>query len=190
MAHNDFSLLQWLLASLWFFLPAYFANMAPVFAKWLKVGESLAKPIDAGKKISNQFILGPNKTWRGVISSLIVGAFIAKLQSLFIAKSTFLYSLNILDYERINPWIMGLLLGLGVTFGDLAKSFIKRRLKKKSGERFIPWDQLDLAIGGLIVVSIYFFPPLPVWIVILVLTPFLGIMVNLLGYSLKIKEAW
>ncbi len=188
--HADLTLWQWILSSLWFFLPGYFANMAPVFAKWLKIGKSLAKPIDAGKKIGDQFILGPNKTWRGVVSSLLVGALTAKLQSLLIAKSAFLYSLNILDYEKINPWIIGLLLGLGVTCGDLAKSFIKRRLKKKPGERFIPWDQLDLAIGGLIVVSVYFLPPWPIWIVVLFLTPFLGISVNLIGYSLKIKEAW
>ena len=42
----------------WFMLPAYFANMAPVFCKGTL--SSLAKPI-------NSKLFGEHKTWRGII---------------------------------------------------------------------------------------------------------------------------
>ncbi len=68
------------ISCLYFFLPAYFANMTPPLVKNLQIFDFLAKPVDFGKSIKGKRIFGDHKTWRGVICALAVGAGIALLQ--------------------------------------------------------------------------------------------------------------
>lgn len=56
-----------LLKCLYFMLPAYFANMTPVFAQKLDILKFLAKPIDNGRTTEGRAIFGAHKTWRGFI---------------------------------------------------------------------------------------------------------------------------
>ena len=73
-------------------------------------------------------------------------------------------------------------------FGDIVKSFIKRRANIMPGERFIPWDQLDFVFGALIfsylIVKLFFIDI----ILILIISFILHIIFNHLGYYLRINE--
>jgi CDP-2,3-bis-(O-geranylgeranyl)-sn-glycerol synthase len=51
-----------LLGVLYFFLPAYAANMAPVLVRGRF--EALAVPMDGGRSLGGVRILGDHKTWR------------------------------------------------------------------------------------------------------------------------------
>lgn len=169
------------LQSIYFMLPAYAANMAPVLFK--KVFASLAIPIDNGKKLNKKQILGKNKTWRGLITGTFLGIVIACLQYLFPVAS-----LQTVDYT--SWFLIGFLLGCGALVGDLAGSFIKRQLSIPSGKPCIPLDQLDFVFGALLF-AFPFLPSIKIVVTIIILTFFLHILVNHIAYYLKIRnEAW
>ncbi len=85
----------------------------------------------------------------------------------------------------------GFLLSLGALTGDSIGSFIKRRLDLQRGQPAPILDQLDFIIGALILSFIEFIPPLEIIIVVLVLTPMIHLIANIIGYKLKLKrEPW
>jgi len=88
----------------------------------------------------------------------------------------------------VNILSLGFLIGFGVLFGDLVKSFFKRRLDIKPGERWFPFDQVDGLIGGLIFVSFIYVPPLEVILILIIMIILLSLITNYLGYKLGLKE--
>lgn len=175
-----------ILASLWFFLPAAIANMMPVVMARIFGKSSL--PIDFGIKVGKDDVFGRNKTWRGFITGVLAAiAFYALQRYLHILGFS---GWSIIDYSQylILP---GFLLGFGALAGDLAKSFVKRRLRIKPGERFFMIDQLDYLIGAFIVTS----PLIPItaskWGIIFVGYFIFVIIVNHISYFLGIRdERW
>src|SRR6185436_4838248 len=96
----------------WFFLPAGLANMFPIFAAhapWLK---RFDYPIDFYKNYNGQRLLGANKTLRGLIVGIIVAILTVLVQRQLSVHSQYLQSLPV-NYLKINPYILGLLLGSG-----------------------------------------------------------------------------
>ena len=88
-------------------------------------------------------------------------------------------------------FMIGFLLGFGALFGDIVKSFFKRRIGIKPGERFIPWDQLDFVFGALAFVSFVFVLPVEMIIIAIVASFLLHIATNHVGFYLKIhKGRW
>ena len=167
-----------LLKALYFFLPAYCANMAPTLFKWIPLGN---KPIYEKK-------LGSHKTWRGLIAGTIFGGIIFALQKYLYQQGLTPWSL--IDYNGFSL-LLGLLMGFGALAGDIVKSYYKRKAGIPVGVKWIPWDQMDFAIGGLIFTWFVWVPPAEVALIILVISPFLHIIVNHIGYWLKIrKEKW
>ncbi len=175
------------LKCLYFMLPAYFANMAPVFAQKLGILKFLAKPVDAGRTFCGQPIFGANKTWRGFVVGIST-AMITALMQYFLYFTPFFKKLSLLDYSQFNPWLLGFLFGFGALFGDLVKSFFKRRFSIAPSKPWIPFDQIDFVIGALIFVSLIFCPPWQATLVVLLVTPVLHILTNQIGYLLKIKN--
>jgi len=160
--------------------------MAPVLIS--KLFNFLNIPIDFGKKINGKPIFGKNKTIRGLLFGVIFGVIICFIQYL-LYSSAFFKSLSTIDYSM---WlILGILMGLGALIGDLAESFIKRRLKIKPGGRFIPWDQLDFVIGAIIFTYPLINYTLLNIIIILIASFILHITFTRIGYLLKLrKEKW
>ncbi|PIN80305.1 hypothetical protein COV11_04295 [Candidatus Woesearchaeota archaeon CG10_big_fil_rev_8_21_14_0_10_30_7] len=155
---------------LYFILPIYFANMAPIFLSKLNF---FNKPIS--KKL-----LGSHKTWKGFISGCLAGMLVALVQLQFYT------GLEIYDYSQ--PALFGFLLGFGALFGDSFKSFFKRKIRIKPGKPWIPFDQIDYSIGALVFVSPLIF--LGWWnsLIIIVLSFLLHIFANHLGYWLGIRK--
>ncbi|HLC66103.1 MAG TPA: CDP-archaeol synthase [Candidatus Nanoarchaeia archaeon] len=169
---------------LYFLLPAYFANMAPILFKGTL--HSLAKPIDGGKKWRGKEIFGSHKTWRGVLVAVLVGLLVFWIQQRLYWRYVF-KALSLFNYEQM-PIVLGALLGFGAILGDLAKSFAKRRLGKPSGARWFPFDQIDYPLGAMILGSLLFVPPLQVWIIGIVLSIILSSMVNFVAHKIGLKE--
>jgi len=170
----------------YFILPAYFANMAPVIVK--NRFNYLAVPIDFGKKIKGKELFGKNKTFRGFTFAILFAIAITYLQFL-LYEFNFFKNLSFINYSS---WLLlGFLFGFGAIFGDLIESFIKRRLNLKSGEKFIPWDQLDFVIGALIFVNLIIDITWKIVLFIIVISIIGHILVNHAAYYLKIrKEKW
>lgn len=174
--------LDLIIKSIYFMLPAYFANMAPVIIK--KRFKFLAVPIDFNKKISNKPILGKNKTWRGFIFGIIFAIIISFFQ--YLLYNTKFVSISLTNYS--NWFVFGFLMGFGALTGDLVKSLIKRRLNIAPGQSFIPLDQMDFVFGALI----FTYPLVKLGskliFTIIVLSFILDIVVNHIAFYLKFRE--
>ena len=164
-----------ILQSLYFFLPAYFANMAPVFFKRIPF---LEKPIWEKK-------FGTHKTWRGIIVAPLTGMVVFLIQK--IAYLAGFKSLALIDYGEFSIFL-GLSMGLGAILGDLIKSYYKRKENIKEGEKWVPFDQMDFVIGGLVGSFFFYVPKAEVALIILVASPLLHILVNYIGFLIGVRE--
>lgn len=156
--------------------------MAPVLFKWIPY---LNKPIDAGKTFRNQRIFGDHKTWRGLLSGIIISILVCKIQALFYPNLT---SIALINYEKINEIMLGFLLGLGSLSGDLVKSFLKRQFKIAPGRSWMPFDQIDWIIGSNLLISFYIQLSYPVILSSILILGLLHPAINILGYLLRIKK--
>ncbi|MBR9683587.1 CDP-archaeol synthase [Candidatus Woesearchaeota archaeon] len=165
-----------IISSLYFFLPAYGANMAPELFRWVPF---LDKPIWKKK-------LGANKTWRGVVVAVIVGVVVFSLQQ-WLFRFELFYNISLIDYGDFN-WQLGFLLGFGAILGDAVGSYYKRRARIKPGESWKPWDQVDFAFGGLALGCLVYVPQIMVPVIVLVASFFLHMLFCRFGYWLGIKK--
>lgn len=176
-----------LAGALYFFAPAYLANMAPVAVRGH--AEWLARPIDGGRAWRGRRVLGDHKTWRGLLAGIVTGGLAFGVQR-WLWQHGVGHDLALLDYGACDPWVPGTLLGLGAGLGDAVKSFFKRRLDIAPGGSWLGFDQLDFMMGAYACVSIVFVPPLLETLAILPVV-FLGsIATSTIGYWIGWKEAW
>jgi len=155
-------------SAIWFILPAYFANAAPVVLGG-------GPPLDMGKKfLDGRRIFGDGKTARGFVGGLIVGTIVGLLQG--VARAP------LREYL-----LLGFLLALGALLGDLASSFVKRRLGIERGGAAPGLDQLSFVVAALILASPVKVPPWQVIAVILIITPPIHLATNFVGYKLGLK---
>ena len=166
-------------------LPAYFANMAPVMVKKINL---FVFPIDFNKQINNKPVLGKNKTFRGLIFGVIFAIVISYLQFLMY-NAGFFRNVSFMNYQN---WLLfGFLMGLGTLTGDSVKSFFKRRVNIKPGDKFVPFDQIDFIIGASVFILPVFGLTWKIFFVSLFLSLILDIIVNHLAFYLKIRnEKW
>src|SRR3989344_4398924 len=152
-------------------IPAYIANMAPVFARRINWNT----PLDFGKTFRGRRIFGDNKTWRGLIVGTIAGTVVG------VAASQLYWPV------AVSPFLWSLLASFGALCGDATKSFFKRQFGISSGQSWTPFDQIDYSIGALLLGSIVYFPG---WInaAIIILASAIGhIAVNHFAYYTKIR---
>ncbi|MBW2980339.1 CDP-archaeol synthase [Candidatus Woesearchaeota archaeon] len=174
----------YLLKCLYFMLPGIAANTAPVLVK--NIFKKLAVPVDFGKKLGKKRIFGGSKTIRGLIFALLFSLVIAYIQFVLYRYPVF-RNLSFFDYNA--KWFLaGLLIGLGAMAGDLTNSFAKRRLGIKPGKPFIPFDQINAVLGGLIFILPVFVPSILTVITLIVMSFCFHIGLNLLGYCLGLKK--
>jgi CDP-2,3-bis-(O-geranylgeranyl)-sn-glycerol synthase len=120
------------LGFLTFFIPAYVANMVPVFVRKLRV---LNIPLDGGLTWNDKPLLGKNKTVRG----LVFGTLSAGLAGAVLQWSGFAF-----------VWWWGLVLGFAALVGDAIKSMFKRQMGIRPGGSWMPFDQLDFMAAALL----------------------------------------
>ena len=133
----------------------------------LKIGllPGLAAPLDRGLYWRGKPLLGPSKTWRGVIVMTALSTLVARAQAGAARRSERLRAFSPFDYERINPWLLGVALGLGYCLAELPNSFVKRRLGIAAAGPADRWawgqylvDQSDSVAGCLIALRIFYKP--------------------------------
>jgi len=177
---------QALLQVLYFFLPAYVANMSPVLVRGRF--NVLAIPIDGGRTLWGKRVLGSHKTWRGLLAGTIAGGLVFETQR-WAYLADLARDLALIDYSAI-PLLPGLLMGLGAGVGDAVKSFLKRRINIEPGASWPIFDQLDFFIGAYLFVSFVYAPPLLLTLASLPFILFGNVASNAVGYWLGFKETW
>jgi CDP-2,3-bis-(O-geranylgeranyl)-sn-glycerol synthase len=174
------------LQALWFFVPAFLANMSPVLVRRRVV--RLAVPIDGGRTFHGTRVFGDHKTWRGLLAGIVVGVLAYEAQrcayGLGLGRG-----LALIDYAA-RPVLPGLLLGLGTGVGDAVKSFFKRRVGIAPGHSWPVFDQLDFMAGAYAFVALIYAPPLPATLAALPVVLAGGIVVSAIGFWLHLREAW
>ena len=159
-------------------IPAFAANMVPVFAAKYKILPSLDKPIDGGHTWRGKRLSGDNKTWRG----FVVGAISGFIAGLCITGLT--------DFGFLASGIFGLLGGVGALVGDAVESVFKRQLGIASGKPLIPFDQIDYILGFLFFTSFMISWSWSEMIFLLCCGAVLNPLTNIVGYFLGIKKTW
>ena len=154
-------------------LPVYAANMAAPFARyWPWRNPPISERRLGSHKTTVGFALG--------VAAAVLTAFV---------QSTIGWEGSIAAYDR---WLLlGLACGVGALGGDALKSFVKRRVGIVPGARWIPADQLDFVVGGLIALA-PFVRLSPVDVVTILVLSFVGdILVNQASFRLGIRRsAW
>jgi CDP-2,3-bis-(O-geranylgeranyl)-sn-glycerol synthase len=177
---------QQLFAALYFFVPAYLANMAPVLVQGRF--RALAVPLDGGLQLRDRRVLGDHKTWRGLVAGVFTGIAVYEIQRIAYELGLW-HSISLLDYGAY-PLIPGFLLGVGTGMGDAVKSFFKRQIGIAPGASWFPFDQLDFLAGAYLAALPFQTPSLAATIAC---APFVlagGIATSAIGYRMGLKEAW
>ncbi len=164
-----------LLQSFWFVAPAYAANGFPPLMRG-KI------PIDGGKKFNKKRILGDGKTWEGLLGGIVFGIFVGSVQ---IYGQVYLPS-ELGLAEMTFPIVA--LLTLGTMAGDVGGSFVKRRIDMRRGDRALFLDQLGFLLMAFLFVWPTYIPTLDVMVVLVLLTPIIHWLSNVLGYWIHVKR--
>ncbi|KKT76005.1 MAG: CDP-diglyceride synthetase [Microgenomates group bacterium GW2011_GWA2_44_7] len=81
--------------------------------------QSLTFPVDFGGTINGERIFGPTKTFRGFVVTIVGASLVTYLTYPLLSTP------NVVFY--VPSWLIGALLGLGYSIGELPTSFLKRR---------------------------------------------------------------
>ncbi|AKB11868.1 CDP-diglyceride synthetase [Methanosarcina thermophila] len=174
-------------------IPAYLPNpFAAVFGG--------GKPIDGGRTLKDgRRIFGDGKTYRGFFSGVFFGALAGSIQIWLNSRGFEILGIEMPSFgpNYIEALKVVLALAFGSLFGDLFKSFFKRRMGLKRGAPLPFVDQLDFVIGAWVFTYLtapeWFisnFTPL-IMIIILITTPLMHLTTNIIGYLTGIKkEPW
>jgi len=155
----------WFIQTVWLFLPAYFANAAPVLLHG-------GGPLDGGKNWTDgKRILGDHKTLWGTLSGAAVGSAVGVVQG---------------------NAVQGILFAVGAIGGDLLFAFIKRRLGIPPGKPLPLWDQVGFIILAILLGSLV--EPRPTWqqdVAMIITTVPVHYITNLFAWGLSWKkEPW
>ena len=169
--------------------PLFIAALAHGLCMKYNLFQFLKRPIDLGKNLRNKRILGDHKTWRAPFIYIGMCFLGTMIQAWLQGMDFFPEWLFLVDYKQ-EGWLVGIMLGLGMTVGELPNSFIKRQLDISPGGKkqgllgilFFLFDQVDLAIGIWIFLFFVVHPPLFLVAWSFVLTLFLHIAVSGIGY--------
>jgi CDP-2,3-bis-(O-geranylgeranyl)-sn-glycerol synthase len=175
--------------ALYFFLPAYIANAVPLILARFKVCEFLNVPVDFNMKTGGQPLVGRNKTWRGIIGGVAGAMLVVAIQTLVHDSWAGREVLYLFPYSMPSILWLGVLMGLGEGFGDVIKSFVKRRFGVKSGGPFFPFDQLSF-LGALGLACMFYTPPAATVTAIVIISPVIPVISNIVGYFLGWKKVW
>jgi len=163
--------------AVWFILPAFIANAAPVIG--YKIFGKFNAPMDFDKKLGGKPILGPGKTWGGLLFGLFAGTLAGLVQTFFQPQG----------FPLMNTHL-ALLLSVGALTGDAFGSFIKRRFGFERGKSIPCLDQL----GFLVFALVFAYPLAKLSLLqiafLLIVTPVLHVGTNIIAFLLKLKKEW
>jgi len=180
--------------------PCIFAGILNMLWCRTSLCRSLAKPIDAGKCLSDgKRVFGDNKTWSGFFGMIFSGVLCQILWG-FVCGLPALADKNYIYIHNSNTVLLnaalGGLMGLAYVVFELPNSFVKRRLEIPSGKTvsgvkgglFFIIDQVDSLIGVMLVYAAFY--PMPLWQYFLYIALGAGthIAVNAVLYSLRIRK--
>ncbi|HSX28128.1 MAG TPA: CDP-archaeol synthase [Candidatus Saccharimonadales bacterium] len=178
-----------ILFALWFFAPAGIANASPIFVSRFPGLKNLNTPMDFGATWRGKRLFGKNKTWRGLISGMVMATVTLALQQYAVRHFGWAQTLTRqIDYAKLPLFVVGPLLGAGALIGDAVESFFKRQREVPPGHAWFPFDQIDYVVGGAI--AMLPFVRLHMWqyVWLVVVWIVLHLLASYVGFLLHLKE--
>lgn len=167
-------------------LPAFVANMMPVFAARFNIA-FLHTPVDGGRVVRGIRILGDHKTWRGFVAAILGSVLVVMVQYFEPVPISFsVYEPSTLVWAIF----YGAYIGLLVMVGDMLGSFIKRQFGFASGKPCIPLDQIDYITVFILGTLPFIAWTLPLAAVLVLFTFFLNLGTNALAYVTGVKNTY
>ncbi len=175
-------IIQTLINSLVYILPAYIANAsACIFGG--------GSPLDGGKTfIDGKRLIGNGVSYRGTFFGLLCGILTAIMEGCMLYSNIFgttAFYYNVFEWAYI-----GFLLSFGALFGDMFGSFIKRRIGISQGKPAPILDQ----VGFVVFAILFAYPVVPISfdmiITLLIITPLIHLSANIIAYKLGFKDVW
>lgn len=183
-------MVQDILLAIWFFFPVAMANAAPVFSAKIPLFQRFDTPIDGGAIWHGKRVLGPHKTWRGIVSGIVLATFVLWIQQLFVAHTEWAAAFTAqVDYAALPLLLLGPAFAIGALGGDALKSFFKRRIGIEAGKTWLPFDQLDYIIGGVLISMLFVILTPLQYMWIFVIWFFLHLIASYVGYRIGLKDA-
>lgn len=175
--------------------PVIVAGVLHMVLAKLNVLSALKIPIDRGREWRGKRIFGDNKTWRGVVLMIALTMIAYEVQTWSYKYSDWVKELAYYDYNAVNSYFAGFMLGLGYILAELPNSFVKRRLNIKAGKGdkglkgkiFLVVDQGDSVLGCLLAMYAYWNPSLYVFFLTLATGTGIHLLVNGLLNLAKLK---
>src|SRR5688572_2374601 len=174
---------------LWFFVPAAFANMAPIIAARLPYIQNWKAPMDFGATFRGKPLLGKNKTWRGLVSGALAAILVLWLQQYLVANISWLADWTAqVDYSALPIVLLGFLFAVGTLGGDAVKSFIKRQVGVAPGKPWPFFDQIGEFLGSVLITLPFVDFSLAQYLWIMVFWVIIDLAISGLGYLMGWKE--
>lgn len=157
-----------------YLLPMYIANSSAMLF-------GFGRRLDAGKNFTDgRALLGKGKTISGTCAGIFFGTLTAFTIYIIFPEVNSAISANYI--------VFGFLLSLGAIFGDIAESFLKRRIGRESGAALPILDQLDFAIGGIVFTLALYVPGAIEIAAILGITLIIHVALNGAAYLIGVKK--
>ncbi len=174
---------------IWLMFPAFVAGPGAVFLGG-------GAPIDGGRvHRDGRRVLGDGKTWRGLIGGVAFGMFIGFLQ---VIANSFSVWPEFTFGTFPSSLVVIFTLSFGSLLGDMIGSYFKRRKGILRGEKAPILDQYDFLVVAVVLVAVlqwsWFFEhyingyAILGLIAVVVITPILHRITNIIGYRLGRKE--
>ena len=154
----------------------------------------LKRPIDGGAHFRGRRLFGDNKTWRGLVCSIIGCTLMVAAQKYVVGDRARAFA--VIDYQSVNVFVFGLALGAGAIVGELPNSFAKRRLGVSPGGAapgawgpvFYVGDQIDCLVVLWPVLLIWVRPGWSLVLVSLILVFLAHQLLSLIGYLIGARS--
>jgi CDP-diglyceride synthetase len=181
----------------WLMLPVIAAGLAHVVVIKRDSLRPLALPLDGGVWWRGAPLLGPNKTWRGVVVMFAVASVTMAMQAALARRSPAVRSFTAIDFGSVDPWLAGGIYGLGYAAGELPNSFLKRRLGIAPGGRSAHrgWvqyvvDQTDSVLGCVAALNLFYRPSGGELAAASAIGAFLHVVIDRAMYAIGAKRAF
>lgn len=175
--------------ALWFFLPAGIANASPIFIARFPVIKKWNAPVDGNLTFRGKRLFGAHKTWRGIITGMLMSTLVLWLQQLAVLHFYWAHTLTrSVNYAHLPTLVLGPLFGLGALGGDAIESFFKRQRGTPPGQGWFPFDQTDYIIGGAIATMPFVQLSILQYSLLLLSWLIMHIVASAIGYLLGLKE--
>ena len=172
----------------WFFWPGGLANLAAFYSGKLPYLKELSHPIDFNKKFRGKRIFGAHKTIRGFLVGILVATVTVSLEVYFYEHFSLVRDWISLDYSKLNPLLLGFLLGFGALAGDAIKSFFKRQMDIPPGKSWFPFDQIDYIAGVIVFTAFYIQLTMMQYILLCVMWFAIHPFSTVMGYFFKQRD--